>query len=74
MAKFEQTTTGKLGGTESPKSIFWGSGPFSMAWYGPKNQNYRKMKENIRGYSSRVPKKPYIVKFEQTHDWENWGN
>ena len=44
-------TTGKFGGTRSPKSLLLDSGQFSEAWYGPQNQYYGKMKEkkNVRG-------------------------
>ena len=34
----------------------------------------RKSEKNVRGYSSRVPKKPYMAKFEQTRDRQIWGN
>ena len=28
---------------------------------------------NVQGYSSADSKKPYLAKFEQTHDWQIWG-
>ena len=35
---------------------------------------FRKSEKYLQGYLSRVPKKPYIAKFEQTHDAQIWGN
>ena len=34
---------------------------------------FRKSDKYLHGYLSRVPKKPYIAKFEQTHDAQIWG-
>ena len=40
----------------------------------PKKSKFRKNEKKVRGYSSGVPRKPYLARFEQTRGPQIWGN
>ena len=74
MAKFEQTRDQQIWGNQMAKMAIFGSWPIfrGLAW--AQKTKLRKSEKNVRGYSSRVPKKTYMAKFEQTRDRQIWGN
>ena len=69
MAKFEQTSNRGLWPDDVTKITIFGFLAIFRGLVWASDWKFRKNSQNIRGYFSRVPKKPHRAKFEQTSDW-----
>ena len=74
MAKFGQTRDQEIWGNYIAKAAIYGFRAIFRGLVQASKSKLRKNEKNVRGYSSRVPKKPHMAKFGQTRDREIWGN
>ena len=74
MAKFGQTRDREIWGNYVTKIAIFGFWAIFGGLVRASETIFLKNEKNVRGYSSRVPKKPHMAKFGQTRDRKIWGN